>query len=206
MFSGDMTSDKIIGRIRRKGTGWVFTPSDFLDLGSPQAVGMNLLRLCRRGVIRKIDRGLYDLPKTHSKLGKLHPEPGEIVNAIARRDGTRLQEHEAVTANRLRLTEQVPARLIYLTPGRSRRIKAGPVTLDLRHRSARKLIAPAPMSAMVFSALRNIGKQNITWERIAPLRSLLSPKDLRQLARDLPKAPAWMHPHLRTLTAMEVNR
>jgi len=200
-----MKSDKITGRIHRKGPGWVFTPSDFLDLGSPQTVGMNLLRLSRQGMIRKIDRGLYEYPKTHPKLGKLHPQPEDIVSAIARRDGIRLQEHESFAANRLRLTEQVPARMIYLTPGRSRKVKAGPLTIELRHRSARKLTAPAPMSATVFSALRNIGKANITDERISHLRGLLSSKDMRQLIRDLPKAPAWMHPHLRHLTALEAT-
>ena len=200
-----MKSDQITGRIRRKGSGWVFTPSDFLDLGSPQTVGMNLLRLSRQGKIRKIDRGLYDSPKSHPKLGKLHADPQAILAAISRRDGTKLHEHESFAANRLRLTEQVPARMIYLTPGRSRRVKAGPVTIELRHRSPRKLTASSPMSATVFSALRNIGKANITEERISHLRGLLSAKDIKQLIRDLPKAPAWMHPHLRHLTNMKVT-
>lgn len=195
-----MKSEKINGRIRRKGEGWVFTPSDFLDIGSPQAVGMNLLRLSRQGMIRRLDRGIYDYPKKHPKLGILHAEPKEILSAISRRDGIAFQEHEAFAANRLRLTEQVPARMIYLTPGRSRVVKAGPVSIELRHRSARKLTAPAPMSSMVFSALRNIGKVNITTERILHLRGLLSLKDRKKLLADLPKAPAWMHPHLRHLT------
>jgi hypothetical protein len=199
-----MKSRKIVGRIRRKGPGWVFTPSDFLDLGSPQIVGMNFLRLTRQGIIRRLDRGLYDFPKVHPKLGKLHAEPQAILAAIARRDGTKFQEHESYSANRLRLTEQVPARLIYLTSGRTRKLKAGPQTLELRHRSPRKLTASAPMSTMVFSALRNIGKENITQERISHLRGLLSEKDIKAVINDLPKAPAWMHPHLRQLTEMEV--
>jgi len=199
-----MKSDKIIGRIRRRGPGWVFTPSDFLDLGSPQIVGMNLLRLTRREMIRRLDRGLYDYPKIHPKLGKLHADPKDILAAISRRDGTKFQEHESYSANRLRLTEQVPGRLIYLTSGRSRMVKAGPLTIQLRHRSPRKLTASAPMSAMVFSALRNIGKENITEERISHLRALLSSKDIKGLINDLPKAPVWMHPHLRYLTGMEV--
>jgi len=196
-----MKSMKIIARIRRKGEGWVFTPSDFLDLGSPQTVGMNLLRLSRQGVIRRLDRGLYDYPKKHPKLGILHARPEEILAAISRRDGTKFQEHESYAANRMRLTEQVPARLIYLTSGRGRTIKAGPVTIELRHRSARKLTAPAPTSAMVFSALRNIGKENISAERIEHLQKLLTPQERKKVQADLPKAPAWMHPHLRHIIA-----
>ena len=200
-----MKSDKITGRIRRKGPAWVFTPSDFLDLGSPQTVGMNLLRLTRQGMIRRLARGLYDYPKSHPKLGKLHADPKAILAAISRRDGTEFQEHESYSANQLRLTEQVPSRMIYLTPGRSRLVKAGPVTIQLRHRSARKLTAPTPMSARLFSALRNIGKNNISEERISHLRGLLTPKDMKHLINDLPKAPAWMHPHLRHLASGEVT-
>lgn len=192
-------------RIRRNGAGWVFTPSDFLDLGSPQAVGMTLLRLAKAGVIRRLDRGLYDFPKRHPQLGLLHARPEAILAAITRRDGTEFHEHESYAANRLRLTEQVPARLIYLTPGRSRIIKAGPVTIELRHRVPRKLTTPAPMSVMVFSALRNIGKANTTPERIGHLRALLSAADRRRLRKDLPKAPAWMHPHLRSIAGQEAS-
>lgn len=196
-------SERIASRIRRKGEGWVFTPADFLDLGSPQLVGMNLLRLSKTGMIRRLDRGLYDFPKRHPKLGLLHARPEAILSALARRDGTEFQEHESYAANRLRLTEQVPGKLMYLTPGRSRTIKAGPVTLELRHRTPRKLTAPAPMSAMVFAAMRNIGKANLNPERLSHLRGLLAVPDRKKLLRDLPKAPAWMHPHLRRITADE---
>lgn len=102
-------------------------------------------------------------------------------------------EHESYAANRLRLTEQVPARHIYLTNGRSRIIRVGPHTLELRHRAPRKLTLLTGMSARVFGALRNIGKANVTSERLMPLRTLLSPKDRRALLFDLTKAPAWMH-------------
>jgi len=95
------------------------------------------------------------------------------------------------------LTEQVPARLIYLTPGRSHTVKAGPVTIELHHRAPRKLVGLHRMSATVFAALRNIGKANVTTARIAHLRKILRPKDRIQLLRDLSHAPAWMHPFIR---------
>jgi hypothetical protein len=197
------TSQRIAGRIRRKGPGWVFTPADFLDLGTPQAVGMTLLRLAKRTSIRRIARGLYDTPKSHPKLGPLHARPEAIVAAVSRREGADFQEHEAYAANRLGLSEQVPARLIYLTNGRSRTVKAGPTTIEFRHRATRKITAPRRISAMVFAALRGIGKANITTERIVPLRKLLRPNDRFRLLRDLSKAPAWMHPFLRQIAGKD---
>lgn len=138
---------------------------------------MVLLRLERSEDIKRLGRVLYLLPKTHPTLGPLHPRPGAVLAALTRRDGTEFKEHESYAANRLRLTEQVPARHIYLTPGRSRVVHAGPLTIELRHRSPRKLDSPAPMSARVFAALRNIGKRHVTPEQLIPLRMLLSGKD-----------------------------
>ncbi len=191
------TSRSIADRIRRKGPGWTFTPSDFFDLGTPQTVGMTLLRLARAGIIRRLGRGLYDAPKAHSELGLLHARPEAILAAVSRREGVVFHEHEAYAANRLGLTEQVPARLIYLTPGRSHTIKAGPITIELRHRAPRKLVGLYRMSATVFAALRNIGKSNVSTARIAHLRKILRPKDRIQLLRDLSHAPIWMHPFIR---------
>jgi hypothetical protein len=191
------TSGGIANRIRRKGPGWTFTPLDFCDLGTPYAIGMTLLRLARAHTIRRLGRGLYDVPKVHSKLGPLHARPEAILAAISRREFVEFHEHEAYAANRLGLTEQVPARLIYLTPGRSHTVKAGLLTIELHHRAPRKLIGLHRMSATVFAALRNIGRANVTAARIAHLRKILRPADRIRLLRDLTHAPIWMQPFIR---------
>jgi hypothetical protein len=62
----------------------------FLDLGTPHAVGMTLLRLVRNGRIRRLARGLYDCPQTHLVLVLLSPSAGSMAEALAGRDGTRI--------------------------------------------------------------------------------------------------------------------
>lgn len=49
----------------------------------------------------------------------------------------------------------------------------------------------------MFSALRNLGKFEATKAKVAHLRGALKAKDRKRLLRDLPFAPAWMHPILR---------
>ncbi len=51
-------SGQIKNRIHERGPGWVFMPSDFLDLGSPRTVGMALIRMDREGQVRRLARGL----------------------------------------------------------------------------------------------------------------------------------------------------
>ena len=57
-------ADRIMRRVRGHGRGkWVCTPKDFLDLGSRAAVDRALGRLARSGRLRRVARGLYDLPR-----------------------------------------------------------------------------------------------------------------------------------------------
>ena len=48
-----MTANKIRRRIAAKGRGAVFTPSDFLDLGSRAAIDQALSRFTERQVVRR---------------------------------------------------------------------------------------------------------------------------------------------------------
>ena len=179
----------------------VYTPFDFLDLGTPHSVGMALMRLVRGGTLRHLARGLYDVPQRHPLLGELQPTADEIAQALARRDGASVQPSQAMAANLLSLSEQVPARAVYETDGPSRTVKVGTLTVQLKNRPARQVRSTSPMSHLVFAALRSVGKAQVEPARIAHLQQTLSPKDRAQLLKDLPLAPAWMHPHLRFIAA-----
>ena len=186
-----------IARASKSQPSRVYTPFDFLDLGTAHNVGMTLLRMVRAGSLRRLARGLYDVPRTHALLGELLPAADDIAQALARRDGASVQPSEAMAANLLSLSEQVPARVVYDTDGPSRTITVGPLTVQLKKRPARQVRSASPMSSLVFAALRSVGKQQVTPERIGHLRETLSAADRARMLKDLPLAPAWMHPHLR---------
>jgi hypothetical protein len=183
--------------------GRVFTPFDFLDLGSPHSVGMVLTRMMRSGDLRRLARGLYDVPRTHPVLGELLPTADDIAQALARRDGATVQPAGAMAANLLSLSEQVPARAVYHTDGPSRTVTIGALTVQLKKRPPRQVRSRSPMSSLVFAALRSLGKTNVSRARVAHLRKTLSTADRRQVLKDLPLAPAWMHPHLRFIAGKE---
>lgn len=190
-----------IAKATKANAARVHTPFDFLDLGSPHSVGMALTRLVRSGALRRLARGLYDVPRRHPLLGELQPTADEIAQALSRRDGALVQPAQAMAANLLNLSEQVPARAVYETDGPSRTVKVGPLTVQLRHRPPRQVRSASPMSNLVFAAMRSVGKANVNEARVAHLRETLSAKDRAALLKDLPLAPAWMHPHLRFIAA-----
>src|SRR6185436_8621034 len=186
-------------RIYGHGRGAVFTPNDFLDLGGRDAVDKALSRLTARGVIRRLARGLYEYPREHPDLGTLSPNLEKVAKALAGKHRIRLQPTGAYAANVLGLSEQVPAKIVFLTDGPSRTVKIGRQEIHLRRTTPRNMAAAGRLSGLLVQAFRSLGRQHITEQRMAHLKRTLPAKERNQLLKDLPLAPAWMHPLFREL-------
>lgn len=190
---------RILARVHKLGRGAVFVSAAFLDLGSREAIDIALHRLARKGTIRRLARGVYDFPKQHPVLGLLSPSAEAVARALAGRDHTRLQPAGAYAANALGLSEQVPARAVFLTDGPSRTVKIGPTTVQLRRTTARNMAAAGRLSGLLIQALRELGQEHVTPERREHLRRTIPIEKRRELLKDLRLAPAWMHPIFREL-------
>jgi hypothetical protein len=195
------TEKSILDRLKGHGMAWVFTPRHFLDLASHPAITSALPRQPDAGTIRQLGRGLYDYPKLHSTLGALSPIPEAVAKAMAGRDRVRLQPSGAYAANLLGLSEQVPAKVVFLTDGPGRIVKVGPMTLQLRRTTPCNMAAAGRPSGLVIQAFRHFGPEHITSDRIARLRCTLPAGDGRALLKDLTLAPEWMHRPLKELAA-----
>jgi hypothetical protein len=193
----------IISRIYGRQRGSVFTPNDFLDLGPRGTIDAALHRFARAGKIRRIARGIYYYPETHPLLGEVAPAIPAVARALAASGNAALQPSGAYAANLLGLSEQVPAKVVFLTNGRGRKLKLGKLVIELRKTTPRRVGAADRTSGLVFAALQYLGKDNITADRIGHLRKTLSDKDKSRLLADLSLAPAWMHSHLRAIAAKD---
>ena len=192
-------SSLILNRIKNKGPGWVFTPSVFLDLGTRTAVGLALNRLKKDGTIRQLARGLYDNPRHDPQLGLMSPSTDAVADALRGRDAVRLQPTGAYAANLLGLSEQVPMRSVFLTDGRTRTVRLGKQTIQLRHTTPRYLATAGRISGLVFQALRHRGRHQDHTIAVDVLARRLSDTDKVQLRQDLPYAPQWMAPLIRQI-------
>jgi hypothetical protein len=190
---------QIVAAIARRGRGSVFVPAEFLELGSRATVDIVLHRLARKGTIRRLARGVYDFPKEHASLGFLLPSADAMAKALAGRDRTRLQPAGAYAANTLGLTEQVPAKAVFLTDGPSRTVKIGPTTIQLRRTTAKNMETAGRLSGLLIQALRELGKEHVTAARRKHLKQTLPANKRRELLKDIRLAPAWMHPIFREL-------
>ena len=141
--------------------GWVFTPAHFRDLGNDIGIRKALQNLSDRGLIRRLARGLYDYPSTHPKLGVLSPTPEKIALALAGKDNLRIQPSGAYAANLLGLSEQVPAKAIFLTDGTNRKIAVGKQEIILKQTTPKNMAAARRTSGLVIQALRYMGQRNV---------------------------------------------
>ena len=185
-------SDTIIRRIRAKRRGWVFTPKDFLDLASRGAVDNILSRLTKGGLIRRVDKGIYDFPKHHSQIGLLSPTTDAIAKAIVKKTGDILFPSGALAANLLGFSTQIPAKPVYLTNGISRIKKVNNKDIIIKHARIPLINNISFTSNLALQALSYIGKDNIDDHIIKICAKKLSKKDIDSLNKASPLVPAWM--------------
>jgi hypothetical protein len=194
--------NRILARALASGRGSVFTHNDFLDLAERSAVDQALSRLANSGKLRRLARGLNDLPKLHPRLGPLSPDPDHVARALARETGSKVQIAGARAAHLLGLTLQVPAQSDYLTDGPSRRVGLGKRVINLRRASPKHLILPGSAAGSVVQALRHLGPTRADDVVRIAARSLPA-ADKKKLAASVRQAPAWMRPTLLAITAVQ---
>jgi hypothetical protein len=197
------TADRIGKRVRKAHSDTVFHAGQFLDLDTRGAVDKALSRLVASGFLRRLARGLYYQPKQHSVLGDILPPVEAVARALADRDQVRLQPFGGYAANLLRLSDQVPGRVVFLTDGKPRKIRYGRQVIELRRASPRMMAASGRTTGLLIAGLRYVGKANVTSDRVRHLRRLLSTKDRQLLIKDIPLAPAWMHAYFRAIAQEE---
>lgn len=188
-------------KIRAKHHGWVFTPQEFLHLGPRAAVDQVLCRLQRSGEIRRLARGLYELPRMHPKIGVLSPSPEAIAKAIAAKTHSRLLVSEARAANILGLSTQVPAQNVYLTDGPSRTIHIGKQAIVLRHAAFSRMIGSGSEAGVVIQAVRSFRRGRANEIPVESLSRRLPKAVKSELRRIASFAPAWTHPILKRIAA-----
>jgi hypothetical protein len=197
----------ILDRITAQPSLGVWTPVDFLDLGSREAVDQALHRLTASKDLHRIARGLYDKPGTNRLTGKpTYPDYQHVVDALARRDQVRMVVDGITAANDLGLTDAVPARAVVFTDARLKPIKLGNLTIHFQHAAPSRLHWAGHPAMRVVQALywvRDLLPRDMDRIR-ARLISVLQDPDHGAAIRDdlrkgLPALPEWMQTIVRDL-------
>jgi hypothetical protein len=174
-----------------------------LTLAGRDALDKAFSRLTTDGKIRRIGRGLYDVPR-YSELLKttLGPSMDQIAKAIARKHGWRIQPTGAQAANMLNLSTQVPAQAVYLSDGPTKEMPFGNRTLYFKKTSPKKLAA-GELGGLLINALKDMGRERVTPELIAKLRRRFDDRQKKELLADARLGPDWIFEVIRAICREE---
>lgn len=192
--SSNSLDTRITKMVKDSPPGTVFTPRDFVTMGGSKAVAKCLERLVKRKQLRWLSRGLYDIPRHDDLLGILWPSPDAVIKAITEKNKIRVQPAGVYAANLLGLSEQVPAKIVLLTDGGSRTVKAGPMRILLKRTSPRNMAAADRLAGLLIHAFKSLGAKHIDKFHIARLKKTIPVEERSKLLKDIELAPAWMRP------------
>jgi hypothetical protein len=131
---------QIVSRISQQKSGYVWTPADFIDLGSRDAVDKTLQRLVTSSQMRRVHRGLYDKPENNRFTGKVTPPDYQsVISAVSRQHKVKVLIDGMTAANDLGLTNAVPAKVIVHTDGRLQPIKIDNLAIQFRVTTPKKI-------------------------------------------------------------------
>lgn len=193
----------------------VWTPGDFVDLASRDAVDKLLQRLAAAGELRRIDRGLYDRPAINRLTNRpTAPDYRAVVRAVARRDKARYVVDGMTAANDLGLTNAVPAKVEVLTDSRLKPIKLGNQEIRFKAAAPSRLYwagRPAMRVVQALHWLHDVLGNEEERARVASVldRILADPKHGPAIRDDLRKGfsalPIWMQEYLRPLVFADAS-
>lgn len=182
-----------IKQLSSKSNRVCFTPKSFIHLASYDAVKKALERLVKSKKVRRVTRGIYDLPYESKLTGKaMSPDIEQVVRAIAERDKIKIQPTGAQAANLLGLSEQVPARVVYLTDGRRKEVKVGDTEVVFQPVSNKDMSLSGSLFGLIVQAMKHLGKENITEDIIKRINRLIKDNPDESISDKMGSAPIWI--------------
>ena len=188
-----MTRESVENWIEAQPPGSVFSASDLPPSISRGVRDEMLSRFSKQGRISRLMRGIYAIPEWSKLLQKTVLPGGEAVaKAIARKFGWTIMPCDDAAVNGLGLSTQVPARLVYLSNGPSRRYRLGSAVIEFRHRCLRETCMKGRDSKLVIRGLKGLGRSYATPEVVAQVASRYSDDQWRAICEDSAIASGWI--------------
>ncbi|EOR93731.1 hypothetical protein ADIARSV_3071 [Arcticibacter svalbardensis MN12-7] len=196
---------EISGQISAFQPGTIVFPTEFRGVGTDDAVRQALSRLAKEDKIERLAHGIYFLPKIHPTFGKLYPSMEEVAEAVAAHEHMRIRPAGAYALNKLGLSTQVPARLVYITDGQARQIKIGKGGIKFKPVTPKKFGMKGPISSLLIQGLEEMNTSQVTLAMEDRIKDLLSQETPDNLNYDLKLAPARISDYIIKLLKYPLN-
>ena len=173
--------------------GEAFTIKD-LPSGVSRGMGdVTLSRMAKKGVIRRVARGVYDIPQWNQLLKKeVAVDVDKVAHAIARRFGWTIRPSDESAVNALGLSTQISASYVYVTTGPSKKYVIDGSPVSFVHRCNREMMLGVTAARDVVRALKGLGKEYATPEIVAQMARRYSDREWEDICAASKSVSEWI--------------
>ena len=181
-------------RIAAAPAGCVFVASDFADIAETRRINVCLERMANENMISRIMRGVYYKPEYSKLLGEnVAPAADAVAHAIARNYGWTIVPCGDTALNILGLSTQVPSVWSYVSDGTYKKYSYDNTTISFKRTTNKEISRLSEKTAIVIQALKALGKEHITDETNAKIRSALTDTERETMLSEAKYATAWIY-------------
>jgi hypothetical protein len=168
----------------------IFTTREFLAFGMRAAVDQALYRLVKRGLLKRIARGVF------IKDGSPDPSIEQIAKIKARAFGKTIIKHCGIIAHELKVLTMDNPEAAFATSGRSTSFRVGSLKVNFKQISPRKMKLGDRTCGQALRALWYLGKNLCQPETIMKATRYFTRLDRQQVKVLAPFMPAWLTDNL----------
>ena len=186
-------SKQIEQKIKALPKGSLLLIDDFIEEFDYEAARKVLQRLTNDGLLMRLNRGIYYIPKKDDLLGIIKQTAEQIAESIAKRDKARIIPTGSFALHKLGLTTQVPMNVVYLTDGSPRKIKVGNQKITLKKTSPKNLAVKHYLSGLIIQGLKEIGEGKVNANHLSQIKNIIGKShEVSQIKMNMRYAPVWI--------------
>ncbi len=184
---------EIINRLRELNIN-VFTVNDIIDMGSYDNLRKVLERMVKAGTIRRLIRGVYDIPKYNKTFNMLTPPSlDEIAKALARNFNWDIYPSGNYALNLLGISTQIPSKYIYISSGPNRKYEYEGNTIIFKHASLKETNSFSYKTNIVIQAFKELGNDNIDDHVIECIKNKFNKEEIEDICLEARKTTIWIY-------------
>ncbi len=186
--------EQVLFRIRQNKQGWAFSAIDLISHFNRREIDESLSTLTQDGDIRRVMRGIYDLPLYSSTLGRhVAPDINQVAHALARKFNWNIYPDGNTALNYLGLSTQIVSQYLYLSTGPSRTYAIDETIIKFKHTNSKELGLKSTNAILVTQAIKTLGEPHISNEFIINLADKFSSKEWGEISKHSTHVPIWIY-------------
>lgn len=189
-------SEKIINKIKEMKVE-AFTINDIIELDTYDNIRKNLERMAKTNKIRRLLRGVYDIPCFNKTFNLPKPPSIDgIAKAIARNYNWDIYPTGNFALNVLGLSTQVPAQYLYVSSGPYRKYIYENNIIEFKHASLKETNSFSYKTNLIIQAIKELGISNIDFDILKKISNICTKEEINIICDEAKHTKIWIYQYI----------